>query len=393
MRRTDLVARDDLAVAGLLALAGVLEVGLAGTGTAAPVPSVLLVVAAAGVLLTRTSHPLPCLVALVVLVVLAELPGSSGLTGTLVVACLIALGSVGRHCRDRVSTVAAVATIGFFVTAAAFTSRPWDVVVSFLACGAAWGAGRLLRRESERSAELRSLAADLARRQEEQARQAVHTERLRIARELHDTVAHTVSVMTLQAGGVRRRLDVDPSRHQERDVLLGVEGLGREAVDELHRLLGVLRAPDETEGGTGPNLTPQPRLRDLPRLADRLRTAGVPVDLVVEGEPRPLPAGVELAGYRVVQEALTNVLKHGRGATARVVVRYGHIDVSLVVEDRGGLGPGATGPPDRLPPAGLGLRGIHERVSLYGGTVEAGPVPPDGFAVRVTLPAASNGTS
>jgi signal transduction histidine kinase len=375
----------DFAFAGLLAVTGLLEVALVGTDGDRPVMTAFLALAAAGAMLLRTARPLICLAVVVILVLVAHVPETGlALTAALVVGCLLALGSVGRLCRDDVSIPAAAGTAGVFVIGAAFYARPWDVVVSMIGCGAAWGAGRILRREALRNAELSSLAADLVAQRESRAREAVQAERIRMARELHDTVAHTVSVMTLQVGGIRRRLDSDPQKVEERDVLLDVEALGREAVAELHGLLGVLRTPEEEgsnhEGGS--TLTPHPRLADIQQLVERVRAAGVPVELRVNGPSRPLPAGLELAGYRVVQEALTNVLKHGKGAAAHVRVTYTDAGLELLIQDSGGESDEAK--EDHGP--GLGLAGIRERVTLYGGHVEAGPTPERGFQILAVLP-------
>jgi len=221
----------DLAIAGVLAVTGVLEVAIADVETQRPAATAALGLTAAGAILLRSAWPPVCLAVMVTLVVVAEVPAAGlALTAALVAGCLVALASVGRHCRDQTSVPAAIGTVAFFVIGAAFTARPWDVVIALLACGAAWGAGRLLRREANRNAQLSSLTADLVTQREARAREAVQAERIRIARELHDTVAHAVSVMTLQAGGVRRRLDEDTNRVHERDVLLDVEGVGREAV-------------------------------------------------------------------------------------------------------------------------------------------------------------------
>lgn len=253
------VPSPEVALAGLLVVTGLLEAQMAGVVNERPMMTGALVAAAGGAMLLRSAWPLLCLAVMVTLVVLAEVPAvGSSLTAALAIGCLVALASVGRHCRDHTSVPVALGTAAVFVVAAAFTSRPWDVVVSLIACGASWGAGRLLRREADRSATLSSLAADLVAQREVRASEAVQAERIRIARELHDTVAHTVSVMTLQVGGVRRQLDSDAERAHERDVLLDVETLGREAVDELHRLLGVLREPDD--GGShadGTSVVPQ----------------------------------------------------------------------------------------------------------------------------------------
>ena len=382
----------DLALAVVLAVTGLLEVAVAGVEAEQPAVTAVLALVAAGAMLLRSAWPLLCLALLVTLVVVSQVPATGlALTAVMVVGCLLALGSVGRHCPDRASIPAVVATVALFIVGAAFTSRPWDVVIALLGCGAAWGAGRLLRREAERNTHLSALAADLATQREIRAQEAVQAERIRIARELHDSVAHTVSVMTLQVGGVRRQLDSQPDRTQERKVLLDVEGLGREAVAELHRVLGVLRSADDGVQGIGSDtrLAPQPRLDDVHQLAARVRSAGVPVDLRIEGSPRPLPAGLELAGYRVVQEALTNVLKHGNGATARVTIGYDETEIKLLIEDDGC---GATSPFE-AGRAGHGLGGMRERVALYGGRLEAGPVPERGFAVRVTMPLSSGHTS
>lgn len=378
------VRSADLAFAALLAVTGLLEVTLVGTDSDRPVLTAILALVAAGAMLLRSARPLICLAIAVALVLVAHVPGTGlELTAALVVGCLLALGSVGRLCRDETSLPAAATTAGVFVIGAAFYARPWDVVVSLIGCGAAWGAGRILRREAQRNAELSALAADLVAQRESRAAEAVQTERTRMARELHDTVAHTVSVMTLQVGGVRRRLDLDPQKAQERDVLLDVEKLGRDAVAELHALLGVLRTTDE-EGTADERdkLMPHPRLADLQQLAERVRAAGISVTLQVDGRSRPLPAGLELAGYRVVQEALTNVLKHGQGAAAQVRVLYTDASLELLIKDSGGISDGvkeADGP-------GLGLTGIRERVALYGGHVQAGPAPERGFQVLATLP-------
>jgi signal transduction histidine kinase len=375
----------DWTLAAVLAVTGFLEVVVTGVDGQRPAMTGVLALIAAGAMLLRTAWPLLCLAVLVILVVISQVPGAGlTLTAAVVFGCLLALASVGRHCEDRTSVPAGVATIGFFVVGAAFTSRPWDVVIGLLGCGAAWGAGRLLRREAQRNLELSSLAADLMKHREVLAMQAVQAERIRIARELHDAVAHTVSVMTLQAGGVRRQLDTEPHRARERMVLLDVEKLGREAVTELHRMLGVLRSPEDDAAGTvhADGLAPQPRLTDIHQLAARVRAAGVPVEVRVEGATRSLPAGLELAAYRVVQEALTNVLKHGGGATARVILAYTETEIRLHIQDDGPTR-GDPADPGRV---GHGIAGMRERVGLYGGRLEAGPVPDSGFVVRATLP-------
>jgi signal transduction histidine kinase len=221
----------------------------------------------------------------------------------------------------------------------------------------------------------RDRRADLAEREREvAAREAVVEERARIARELHDAIAHNVSMMVVQAGAERRLLD--ESQESTRDVLETVEAIGRNALTEMRRLVGMLRTDDESP------LAPQPGLDDLPTLVGQVREAGLPVDLRVEGEPRSLPVGLELSAYRIVQEALTNALKHAGDARASVVVRYGDDSLELEVVDDGigSAAPTAGG--------GHGLVGMRERVALYGGRFEAGRRAAGGFTVRVLLPIA-----
>jgi signal transduction histidine kinase len=204
------------------------------------------------------------------------------------------------------------------------------------------------------------------------AREAVVEERARIARELHDAIAHNVSMMVVQAGAERRVLDGTGS--STREVLETIERIGRGALTEMRRLVGMLRSDAADE------LTPQPGLSDLPTLVTQVREAGLPVELRVEGEPRELPVGIELSAYRIVQEALTNALKHAGEARASVQVRYGADSLELEIADdgHGGQAPVVSG--------GHGLAGMRERVALYGGRLDAGRRPSGGFAVRVLLP-------
>ena len=224
----------------------------------------------------------------------------------------------------------------------------------------------ILVRDRERRAHVVERERDLA------AREAVVEERARIARELHDAIAHNVSMMVVQAGAERRVLDEEQS--STRDVLQTVESIGRDALTEMRRLVGMLRTDDDDP------LTPQPGLGDVPRLVEQIRAAGLPVDLRVEGEPRELPVGLELSAYRIVQEALTNALKHAGDAHATVHVRYGDDSLELEVVDNG------VGAAARVDSGGHGLVGMRERVALYGGRFEAGRRPAGGFTVRVLLP-------
>jgi signal transduction histidine kinase len=210
-----------------------------------------------------------------------------------------------------------------------------------------------------------------AERLELERREAVADERARMARELHDVIAHSVSVMTVQAGAAEEMLKVDPARAVE--PVRAVQETGRQALVEMKRLVGMLREHDDELG-----LAPQPGLDDLERLVAQMRDAGLRVELRVEGTPRPVPMGVDLSAYRVVQEALTNALKHGGGAAASVTLRYGADELAVEVTDDGVV-PAVQG-------VGHGLVGMRERVSVFGGTFEAGPSGGRGFAVRALLP-------
>jgi signal transduction histidine kinase len=244
----------------------------------------------------------------------------------------------------------------------------WLAIVFAVAWTVGFGVGGKFREVDE----AKERAARAEREREERARLAVSEERARIARELHDVVGHSVSVMTVQASAVRRLLE--PDQERERAALLVVEQTGREALAEMRRMVGVLRRPEEA-----PALAPQPTLEQLERLIENAREAGLPVELRVEGEPVQLSAGVDLTAYRLVQEGLTNALKHARAAKAEVLVRYTDGHVELTVSDDGpGGGDGDKG--------GHGLVGMRERVSVYGGELEAGPRPEGGYALRARLP-------
>jgi len=237
-----------------------------------------------------------------------------------------------------------------------------------------WVVGFTLGRKFAEADEAKERAARAEREREARARAAVAEERARIARELHDVVGHSVSVMTVQASGVRRLLR--PEQEREREALLIVERTGREALAEMRRMVGVLRRPEEA-----PALAPQPSLEHVDRLIEQACEAGLPVELRVEGEATELPAGVDLTAYRLVQEGLTNALKHARATRAEVIVNYldGQIEVT-VSDDGAGLGNGDGG--------GHGLVGMRERVSVYGGELDAGPQPGGGFRLRARLPLA-----
>ncbi|NRQ36246.1 sensor histidine kinase [Nonomuraea sp. NN258] len=271
-----------------------------------------------------------------------------------------------RPWRDRGVLGAVVLTLIYIVAMAGAGSRsagPGDYAVALVMTAIAGGSGLAVRRNTE-------LAAQASERGELLARQAVVEERTRIARELHDIVAHSVSVMTMQAGAVR--LMLRPEQTTERETLTVVADAGREAVEELRRMLGLLRVPGEREH------SPQPGLARLDDLLEQMRCAGLEVDLEVVGAPVPLPPGLELSAYRIVQESLTNTLKHAGPTRAGVTMTYTPRELRLEIVDEGGTG-GEHGPP------GHGLIGMRERVALFHGTLSAGPRP-GGWGVRVAVP-------
>ncbi|MFD1935731.1 MULTISPECIES: sensor histidine kinase [Nonomuraea] len=267
-----------------------------------------------------------------------------------------------------------------FVAVIVFTEAPvgpGDVAIALVMTGVAAGAGFAVQRYREVAAQAQERGALLAR-------EAVNEERNRIARELHDIVAHSVSVMVMQSGAVRRCLDEEQAR--EREALTVVEEAGREAVHELRRMLGVLRSGHEP----GVNV-PQPSLARLEELVDQVRVAGLDVKLDVRGEPSPLSAGLELSAYRIIQEALTNTLKHAGPTRVTVTVAHRHRELCLEITDEGPApgSPSGHGPQERRGQGGQGhgLIGMRERVALFDGWLEARPLPGGGFTVRATLPA------
>lgn len=290
--------------------------------------------------------------------------------------------SLGLHAKtDRRAVVGAVGSTLMLWTVAFLAGDTVDQDFLFspiIVVVAPWLAGRALRSRALKAAALQELAFQLEREQEQRADIAVADERSRIARELHDVVAHSMSVMVIQAGAARKMLEKDPARAAE--ALSSIEDTGRRGLAEMRRLLGVLRKEDD-----GAALAPQPGMDRLQDLVERARSAGLPVELRVDGEPRQLATGVDLSAYRIVQEALTNTIKHAGDANARVHVRWGEHQLELDVSDDG------TGPYDSENGDGHGLIGMQQRVKLYGGTIEAGPAEGGGFRVHATLPVGEHG--
>ncbi|MGH8892674.1 MAG: sensor histidine kinase [Actinomycetes bacterium] len=284
------------------------------------------------------------------------------------VAMLVALYSVGRYAGDQRWSRISLAGVLAFVTVSSIIDAATVAEIGFGLCltFSLWYVGRRLRMRGER-------AAQLQREQAAEARRAVAEERTRIARELHDIVAHRVSLMTVQAGAAKTVAGVDPEGAVQ--AMAEVEQAGRQALDELRHLLGVLRPDTEAEA-----LGPQPRLADVPRLVSEFRAAGLDASLTMDAPQVMLPARVDLSAYRIVQEALTNALKHA-GTGARTDVRVRSDDDGLVIEVTDS-GRGVT----TLPGSGHGIIGMRERALLLGGRLEAGPRPGGGFQVVAHLP-------
>ena len=322
-------------------------------------------------------------------------------------AMVVSIYTVAAHRPRRQAVTAALAfaaaMVGYGLIAEARYPSPFQDslqawVLTFIQFGAAFFLGDLQKRRLAYMAKLEALNAQLATEQELRSRWAVAEERSRIARELHDVVAHSVSVMTVQAGAARRTLAASPD--QAASALGQIESTGRQALVELRRLLGLLRDRDQEDVAA---LAPQPGLDHLESLTAAAREAGLPVEVTVEGEPRPLPAGVDLSAYRIVQEALTNSLRHAGPARAKVRIRYGREDLEVQVSDDGAGGQGTVrdggglvvvrlGPdgvlelPGRREGGGHGLIGMRERVAVFGGTLETGPRPDGGYRVAARLP-------
>jgi signal transduction histidine kinase len=308
-------------------------------------------------------------------------------------AVLIAIYSVAAHAGRRQSLVAltltmiAVAVVVTLVLASSQpavppTIYPIGVVLAWIVSGAVWLLGDLVRSRGEAVAELRQRNEELEAEREENARLAVADERARIARELHDAVAHSLSVMVVQAGAARRALETaEPggvvAAERVRGALATIEATGRDTLGEMRRVVGALRPTGDEP------YEPQPSLDELDRLLTTVREAGLPVELVVEGEARAVPRSVDLSAYRVVQESLTNTLKHAHAASAQVRLHYGSDSLDVEVTDDGR---GAAARLLEAPHRGYGLAGMRERVAMVGGEIVAQPGPSGGFVVRARLP-------
>ena len=370
----------DAVLAGVILAASLVEIGASSAEWSAAAPvEVALALLCSVPLVWRRSHPL-----VVAVVVAAGVLAAGAVVAPdqgpfeVFVAYVIALYSVGVHAQKQagVRVLTAISVAGALCWFAAsrvgdgahygdwFPGIVWGVF--------AWGVGRVIRRSSERMRKLERLTVELEAERDARAREAVTVERARIARELHDVVAHNISVMGVQAAAASRIMQGDEP--EVRAALTAIETTGRETVDEMRRMLGILRRSDDELA-----LAPQPSLRDLDALVEQVRAAGLDIEARIEGEPRMLPAGLDLSAYRIVQEALTNALKHAAPARVEVVVRYAEDAVVIEVSDDGSAPAVGRG-------TGSGLVGMRERVALFGGELRAGKRVEGGWALHATLP-------
>jgi signal transduction histidine kinase len=366
----------DVALTAVVLVATVTEALVADVVEGPRWASALICAVMSLLLLWRRDHPLAMTVLLFALAIphAAFFAPASERVATFFPALVLAYGG-GAYCGRRLArAVLAVSMAGIAgVAVASATGDAQNVLFPPAVALLCWVGGRIVRTRVRLAAELHEAAALAAEQREQEAQQAVADERRRIAREMHDVVAHSVSIMVVQAGGARRILATDAERAEQ--AAARIRRAGANALAEMNTLLGVLES--------GPDGARTPTLDGLPELVEQAEHAGLPVELTVSGERRPLPAGAEAAAYRVVQEALTNAIKHAGGATTAVELTWGEDELSLRIADRGD-----GGPTPQLQGAGHGLRGMGERVRPYGGDVSAGPLPGGGYEVHARIPLA-----
>lgn len=374
--------RSDLLIAAAIALLAQVETWLTqGTDPKAAFAAAALAMTLP--LVWRRVAPIAVLALVFVPLLFMAAAGYVLNSSYIMLVLLAAFSAVGAYCERRRAVaglglglllLAALLVVENVVAAEGDDAAALDDLI-FLAAilGVVWALAVALRERSTRAGELEERAGRLEREREQRARAAVAEERARIARELHDVVAHSISVIAVQTGSLRRRLRHE--RPEDAEELSAVEQTARQALTEMRRMLGLLRTDDERLA-----LTPQPGIEQVDRLVEQVREAGLTVELDIGGARRPLPPGVDLAAYRILQEALTNVLKHAGSVRARVGVRFTERELELQITDDGR---GASGDANG---GGHGLVGMRERVALYGGSLDAAPDPAGGFAVRATLP-------
>jgi signal transduction histidine kinase len=377
------LANDPLAADGLLALGltalsiATLLAGARDIGQLDPTSIALLLLQTLP-LVARRRAPLAVLVVTATATVVQAFSAVGSFNATY--GSLIALFTVAERIDRRTSAAAAIAVgVAFSAVIAIRGGLPGalgGLVQTVLTVTVAWVLGTWSRERRAYIGTVEDRAARAEAEREDRAKAAVAEERERIARELHDVVTHHVSVIVIQAGAARRALDKRPD--DVREAVDAIDATGRQALADMRRMLGILGASD----ADGDGLEPMPGLDSLGRLIESVRAAGLPVELSIEGDARRLEPGVELSAYRIIQEALTNTLKHAHGARARVTVTYQPGALEVHVADEGGRGTARIAPADD---GGRGLVGMRERVALFGGTLEAGPAD-GGFRIAARLP-------
>jgi signal transduction histidine kinase len=378
-KRVRSYAADLLLGAGLTALSLLAAHGDRSRGAYVPTPTYPLMLAFLPAIALRRRWPGTAFTLMALaqagLVILRTQPSA------FVLAWLVAPYSAAVYAPRRVQLFiagcAAIALVLLGLPLGHDWAQRGNAIELIVAGAGAWIAGIVVRSRRAAAHEVRQRAHRLEREREEHARQVAAEERLRIARELHDIVAHKLSIVVVQAQAAQRVGDVA----QARELMATVEETGRSALEEMRQLLGALRPPEEEPETAPPQ--PQPGLAALDALLDQVRAAGLPVTLTLSGDSVRLPDAVDLTAYRIVQEALTNALKHAGPAHASVQLHYekGRLDIT-VADD--GQGTAAS-----VPGSGHGLTGMRERATLLGGVLQTGPQPGGGFRVNVTLPITS----
>jgi len=372
----------DPVVAGALGVAFVAELAVEGVVPDRPEAAVLALLATAP-LAYRRRLPLASFIVLwgAMFALGALVAGVADTSVTFLAVFFLSLYSLGAHARGLAAWVGGflvTAGVVIFVVSDGDPFATGDVLFGAMIVGGPWAAGTAIRLRRDRERTLTAQTARLERDQAEFAQQAVAEERRRIARELHDVVSHAISVTVLQARGGRRMLEVDLT--EAREAFTVIEHTNAQALSDMRRLLALLHDAADTAG------EPLPSLATLDGLVAGVRSSGLAVDLEITGDLSAIPPGIGLSAYRIVQEALTNVLRHAGGARTEVAVRCHDRDLEVVVTDDGLGGSGDSGGPNALPGTGHGLIGMRERVAVTGGHLEVGRVDGGQFRVRAVLP-------
>ncbi|MFI5769883.1 sensor histidine kinase [Streptomyces sp. NPDC051658] len=373
----------------LLGLSGLSMVGM-GRSTGERVAAVPVILGLCAVVALRRRAPEKMLLLAIAMGVVQLVTGEGpGVMNFAMLVIVFTVATVGERWASRLALVCSLCAAGLSKLRwpgegprTGWAEEIFIVVVLTVPFVLAWVLGDSMRTRRAYFSQLEERAARLEREREAQSKVAVAAERARIARELHDVVAHNVSVMVVQADGAAYVMDAAPD--QAKQALETISSTGRQALAEMRRLLGVLRTGDAKESG---EYVPQPDVDQIEDLIEQVRQTGLAVDFKIEGTPRPLPSGVELTAYRIVQEALTNTRKHG-GPDAGASVRLVYFDdgLGLLVEDDGRGAAHELYEDGGADGAGHGMIGMRERVGMVGGTLDAGPRPGGGFRISALLP-------